>query len=79
MELLHSLLGHAALREPDQDAKLEMLQAGASYMIILIENWLSEYGDGLDPDLYKSLTRWSLMLGDMAQDCESAKTDESGA
>ena len=79
MELLHTLLGNAALREPDQDAKLEMLQAGASYMIILIEDWLRENRDSLAPDLSQSLTRWSLVLGDMAQDCESAKTDESGA
>ena len=63
----------AARREQDREAKLQMLQGGASYMLTLMEDWLRESGDDMGEGLRVSLSRWHSKLEDMAQDFEDAK------
>ena len=71
-----TLLGMAAEREQSRDFKLEMLQAGASHMLTLMEDWLREAGDDMDEDLRESLSAWTSTLDNMAQEFEDAKEDE---
>ena len=75
IKLVISLLGHAANREQDREFKLEMLQAGASYMLTLMEDWLRESGDDMDEALRGSLRQWYSRMNDMVQELEDAKAE----
>ena len=72
-----SSLENAALREQNQEEKLEMLQVGAAHMLTLMENWFRELGEDTDEDLRDSLIRWSSTLDTMAQEFEDAKDDRT--
>ena len=75
MHWLINRFGMAAEREQDRDFKLEMLQAGASYMLTLMEDWLRESGDDMDETLRVSLRQWYSRLNDMVQELEDAKAE----
>lgn len=75
IKLVISLLGHAANREQDREFKLEMLQAGASYALTLMEDWLRESGDDMDETLRESLRQWYSRMNDMVQELEDAKAE----